>query len=127
MGFGGVSAVLVAMLAALLLPALLAMLGTKVDALSVRPWLRRVFRRPVGAPPTEDTGAWHRIAHIVMRRPIVFTVATVALLVVLALPFLRVQFGGIDERALPAEPRAGGRGDDPRGLRPTRPVPSGRS
>jgi trehalose monomycolate/heme transporter len=103
MGFGGVSAVLVAMLAALtLLPALLAMLGTKVDALSVRPWLRRVFRRPVGAPPTEDTGAWHRIAHIVMRRPIVFTVATVALLVVLALPFLRVQFGGIDERALPA-------------------------
>ena len=58
MGFGGVGAVLVAMLAALLLPALLAMLGTKVDALSVRPWLRRVFRRPVGAPPTEDTGAW---------------------------------------------------------------------
>jgi trehalose monomycolate/heme transporter len=103
MGFGGVSAVLVAMLAALtLLPALLAMLGTKVDALSVRPWLRRVFRRPVGTPVTEDTGAWHRIAHIVMRRPILFTVATVALLVVLALPFLRVQFGGIDERALPA-------------------------
>ena len=55
MGFGGMSAVLVAMLAALtLLPALLAMLGPKVDALSVRPWLRRVFRRPVarGRPPT---------------------------------------------------------------------------
>jgi trehalose monomycolate/heme transporter len=103
MGFGGMSAVLVAMLAALtLLPALLAMLGPKVDALSVRPWLRRVFRRPVGAPPTEDTGAWYRIAHVVMRRPVVFTVATVTLLVVLALPFLRVEFGGIDERALPA-------------------------
>ena len=103
MGFGGMSAVLIAMLAALtLLPALLAILGPKVDALSVRPWLRRVFRRPVGAPPTEDTGAWYRIAHVVMRRPVVFTVATVALLLVLALPFLRVQFGGIDERALPA-------------------------
>ena len=37
-----------------------------------------------------------------MRRPVVFTVATSALLVALALPFLRVQFGGIDERALPA-------------------------
>src|SRR4051794_3123036 len=37
MGFGGMSAVLVAMLAALtLLPALMAMLGPKVDALSVR-------------------------------------------------------------------------------------------
>jgi trehalose monomycolate/heme transporter len=103
MGFGGMSAVLVAMLAALtLLPALLAMLGPKVDALSVRPWLRRVFRRPVGAPPTENTGAWYRLAHIVMRRPIVFTVVTVALLIAMALPFLRVQFGGIDERALPA-------------------------
>ena len=42
MGFGGMSAVLIAMIAALtLLPALLAMLGPKVDALSVRPWLRR--------------------------------------------------------------------------------------
>ncbi|WP_324273473.1 MMPL family transporter [Blastococcus brunescens] len=47
MGFGGMSAVLIAMLAALtLLPALLAMLGPKVDALSVRPWLRRLVRRP---------------------------------------------------------------------------------
>src|SRR5688572_27341501 len=46
MGFGGMSAVLIAMLAALtLLPALLAMLGTRVDAVSVRPFLRRVFRR----------------------------------------------------------------------------------
>ena len=103
MGFGGMSAVLVAMLAALtLLPALLAMLGPKVDALSVRPWLRRIVRRPVGAPPTEDSGAWYRIAHGVMRRPVVVTLATVALLVALALPFLRVEFGGIDERALPA-------------------------
>src|SRR3954471_19368724 len=82
MGFGGMSAVLIAMVSALtLLPALLAMLGPKVDALSVRPWLRRVFRRPIGAPPTENTGAWYRLAHILMRRPIVFTVATVALLV----------------------------------------------
>ncbi|MCW2741921.1 MAG: hypothetical protein JWR45_2343 [Blastococcus sp.] len=103
MGFGGMSAVLVAMLAALtLLPALLAMLGPKVDALSVRPWLRRVLRRPVAAPPTEDSGVWYRIAHGVMRRPVVITLATVALLVGLALPFLRVEFGGIDERALPA-------------------------
>src|SRR5918997_2314880 len=103
MGFGGMSAVFIAMLAALtLLPALLAMLGPKVDALSVRPWLRRVFRRPVARPPMENTGAWYRIAHVVMRRPVVFTLATVALLVALALPFLRVEFGGIDERALPA-------------------------
>jgi RND superfamily putative drug exporter len=37
-----------------------------------------------------------------MRRPVLVTVAVVGLLVVLALPFLRVQFGAIDVRVLPA-------------------------
>jgi RND superfamily putative drug exporter len=102
MGFGGMSAVLIAMLAALtLLPALLAMLGPKVDALSVRPFFRRVFRRSP-AVTTTDHGIWYRIANSVMRRPVLYTVVVVGLLVALAWPFLRVQFGGIDERALPA-------------------------
>jgi RND superfamily putative drug exporter len=102
MGFGGMAAVLIAMLAALtLLPALLAMLGPKVDALSVRPWLRRVFRRPPARPVADGHGAWARIAHAVMRRPLLITVAVAGLLVVLALPFLRVEFGGVDERVLP--------------------------
>jgi RND superfamily putative drug exporter len=106
MGFGGMSAVLIAMLAALtLLPALLGMLGPKVDALSVRPWLRRLFRRPraemaISAP---EEGFWYRIGHSVMRRPVVYAVVVVGLLVALALPFLRVQFGGIDVRVLPAD------------------------
>jgi RND superfamily putative drug exporter len=101
MGFGGMSAVLIAMIAALtLLPALLAMLGPKVDALSVRPWLRRIFRRrPATADP--ERGGWARIAHSVMRRPVIYTLVVTVVLVTLALPFLRVQFGGIDERALP--------------------------
>ncbi|MGY1806876.1 MMPL family transporter [Blastococcus sp. SYSU D00669] len=100
MGFGGMSAVLIAMLAALtLLPALLGMLGPKVDALSVR----RLFRRGRPAPVVaEEHGAWYRIARAVMRRPLAITVAVTAVLVGLALPFLNVQFGGIDERVLPA-------------------------
>jgi trehalose monomycolate/heme transporter len=102
MGFGGIAAVVIAMIAALtLLPALLGMLGPRVDALSVRPLFRRLFRRPPRAT-TSDEGAWFRIAHAVMRRPVAITVATVAVLLVLALPFLRAQFGGIDERVLPA-------------------------
>src|SRR4051812_7287000 len=102
MGFGGMSAVLIAMLAALtLLPALLGMLGPKVDALSVRPWLRRVFRRAPAAPADERSGFWYRIATGVMRRPVLITVVVTGLLVALALPFLRVQFGGIDVRVLP--------------------------
>src|SRR4051794_15992422 len=104
MGFGGMSAVLIAMIAALtLLPALLAMLGPKVDALSVRPWLRRLFRRPVALRSDTAHGLWYRIAHSVMRRPVVYAVAVTALLVALALPFLKVQFGGIDVRVLPAD------------------------
>src|SRR4051812_14443604 len=103
MGFGGVSAVLIAMLAALtLLPALLGMLGPRVDALSVRPLFRRLFRRPAPVPTSDAHGAWYRIARIVMRRPVVVTVGVTALLIALALPFLRVQFGGIDVRVLPA-------------------------
>ena len=101
MGFGGMSAVLIAMLAALtVLPALLGMLGPRVDALSVRRLFRRGRSAEVATPA--EHGFWYRLAHSVMRRPIVYTVVVVAVLVGLALPFLRVQFGGIDVRVLPA-------------------------
>ncbi|GAA0922215.1 hypothetical protein GCM10009558_033910 [Virgisporangium aurantiacum] len=100
MGFGGTFAVLVAMLAALtVLPALLAVLGHRVNAL-------RIFRRrPVAF---SGDGGWARIAHSVMRRPVLYVLGVVTVLVLLALPFLRVQWGGFDERVLPrgAEPRA---------------------
>ncbi len=100
MGFGGMSAVVVAMLAALtLLPALLAVLGPRVDALSLRFLLRR-RRRPAHAD-TERDGTWYRIAHSVMRRPVVYALAVGVLLVTLALPFTRAEFGGIDVRAMP--------------------------
>jgi uncharacterized membrane protein YdfJ with MMPL/SSD domain len=106
MGYGGIAAVVIAMVAALtLLPALLGVLGHRVDALSVRGAARRLLRRP---PSRQDpaavagTGAWYRIAHSVMRRPVVYAVAIVAVLVAVGLPFLRVTFGGIDARALPA-------------------------
>ncbi|MCU1616489.1 MAG: hypothetical protein JWO98_4029 [Frankiales bacterium] len=107
MGLGGMSAVLVAMLAALtLLPALLGMLGPRVDALSVRPLFGRLARRPPAATTAvvaeDHRGAWYRIARSVMRRPVVYAVVVIAVLVTLALPFLRVQFGGIDVRVLPA-------------------------
>ncbi|KAB1137605.1 MMPL family transporter [Micromonospora sp. DSM 115977] len=107
MGLGGIAAVLVAMLAALtVLPALLAVLGRRIDALRVPlPW-RRGAR---GGRPTagETGGAWARIAHSVMRRPVRYLVGVTVLLAVLAAPFLGVSFGGFDDRVLPpdAEPR----------------------
>ncbi|KXK59164.1 hypothetical protein AWW66_25735 [Micromonospora rosaria] len=97
---GGMAAVLVAMLGALtVLPALLVVLGRRIDALRIPlPWRRRGPQRPV----EPGTGAWARIAHSVMRRPVPYLIGVTALLLALATPFLRVEFGGVDERVLPA-------------------------
>jgi len=99
MGFGGMAAVLVAMIASLtVLPALLAVLGHRVNALRIRgPWRRN---RAGAAGPRP--GAWERIARGVMRRPVLVIVGTVAVLAVLAAPFAGARFGGVDERVLPA-------------------------
>ncbi|MFD0747827.1 MMPL family transporter [Phytohabitans flavus] len=99
-GFGGMAAVLVAMLGALtVLPALLAVVGPRVNALRIpTPWRRREH--------VEGSG-WARLARSVMRRPWLYAVGVVAILAVFAAPAARMQFGGFDERVLPAgtEPR----------------------
>jgi len=96
MGYGGVATVVVDMLAALtVLPALLAVLGPRVNALRVR---RQVARPALD----EQSGAWYRIAHSVMRRPVVYVVVIVVALLALAAPFRHITWGGTDARALPA-------------------------
>ncbi|XRQ09299.1 MMPL family transporter [Actinomadura welshii] len=91
MGYGGIATVLVCMAGALtVLPALLAVLGPKVNALPLR-------RRG----PKPSRGWWGRVARSVMRRPVIYAVATAALLVTLGAPFLRINWGAIDAAALP--------------------------
>ncbi|HEV2450401.1 MAG TPA: MMPL family transporter [Streptosporangiaceae bacterium] len=93
MGYGGVATVLVDMIAALtVLPALLAVLGPRVNALRVR-------RRVRAAAPASG-GAWSRIAGSVMRRPVAYVVVIVAALLALGIPFLSVTWGGTDARVL---------------------------
>jgi len=97
MAYGGAAAVLVAMIAALTaLPALLAVLGHRVNSLRI-PFLKR--GNGLGSA---EHGAWYRLAHSVMRRPIRYVVVLVPLLLVLGIPFLQAQLGGVDHRALPA-------------------------
>ena len=96
MGYGGVATVLVDMIAALtILPALLALLGPRVNALRIR----RTVRRP---PVAEGQGAWYRLASSVMRRPVLYAVPIVVVLLALGSPFLKVTWGGTDATVLPA-------------------------
>jgi len=101
MGYGGVATVLVDMLAALtVMPALLAVLGHRVNALRIR----RSVRAPRGDETSADeaSGAWYRIAHSVMRRPVAYVVVIVIALLALGSPFRHIAWGGTDARALPA-------------------------
>ena len=91
--YAGVAVVLLALITSIVsLPALLTMLGTRVDA--VRIGRRRTER-------AEHEGAWHRIATLVMRRPVPIATVVVIFLVLLGAPFLRVEFGIPDDRVLP--------------------------
>ena len=101
MGYGGVATVLVDVLAALtVMPALLAVLGPRVNALRIR--------RRVAVPRGPDaSGAWYRLARSVMRRPVAYAAVIVVVLLALGSPFLRVTWGGTDAQALP--PGAGPR------------------
>jgi trehalose monomycolate/heme transporter len=96
MGYGGVATVLVDMLAALtVMPALLAVLGPRVNALRIR----RAVRRP---PAAEHTGGWYRLASSVMRRPLLYAIPIVVVLLALGSPFLRITWGGTDATVLPS-------------------------
>jgi len=72
MGIGGVLVTLIAALAAIVpLPALLALLGDRVNALAPR----RLQRTARAADRRASTGGWYRLAHAVMRRPVSVAVA----------------------------------------------------
>ena len=96
MGYGGVATVAVDMLAALtVLPALLAVLGHRVNALRIRRSVRK-------APTAEASGAWYRVARSVMRRPVAYVCVIVIGLLALGAPFLKISWGGTDARSLPS-------------------------
>jgi RND superfamily putative drug exporter len=91
--YAGIGVVAIAVAGALVaLPALLAVLGTRVNAGSL-PWLRR--------PRSAEAPFWGRLAARVMRRPWLAAGAVVAVLVAAALPLLSVEFGTPDDRVLP--------------------------
>ena len=98
LGIGGVLVISISMVMALtLLPAILSVVGHKIDSLRVLP-----KRKLTG-------GYWYALSRWVMRHPIAVFVPLVILLVLLGTPFLRVKLGVPWVNILPvsAESRAG--------------------
>ncbi|CAN5808183.1 MMPL family transporter [soil metagenome] len=79
--------------AVVVLPAMLAGLGRRIDALSLR-------RKPFD-PEASAHGFWHRMAVTVMRRPIPITLVIVTFLVVIGSPTAGMKLGFPDDRVLP--------------------------
>ncbi|MCJ0873405.1 MMPL family transporter [Streptomyces sp. AP-93] len=93
--YGGGAAIAIAMLSTLVvLPAVLAVLGHRIDLLPVGP--------PAYRPRTGRRWSWDRAARAVMRRPAGYGLGALAVLAVLTAPFLHASFETVDERVLPS-------------------------
>ena len=97
MGYAGASVVALAVFGALIpLPALLVMLGEKVNKGRVRR----------GALIQREDGRWAQVARFVMRKPITVVAASLAILFLFISPIGNAKFGQVDTDQLPATDRA---------------------
>ncbi|MEU4650023.1 MMPL family transporter [Nocardia fluminea] len=96
--YGAIATVSLAALTAItLLPAMLAILGTRVDL-----WGSRRLRRTKSAHEVEN-GFWGRSTQWVMRHPVKVASVLCVVLVLLILPARNLAFGGFSERYLPPD------------------------
>ncbi|HEY2569876.1 MAG TPA: MMPL family transporter [Solirubrobacteraceae bacterium] len=104
MGIGGALVTLSAGAVSLIvLPAVLVALGPRINALAPA----RLQRNAAQAARPAERGGWYRLARAVMRRPGMVALGTAVVLVVIALPALRLQLTPADAHVLPssAQPR----------------------
>lgn len=105
MGLGGALVVLLTCAAAMVvLPAMLALLGHRVNALAPA-WLQATDMH--GAPKSVEGGRWYRLAELVMRHPVSVALAAAAVLIALASPVPGITLTSANANTLPrsASPR----------------------
>jgi len=83
--------VLSAVIALLVVPSMLALLGTRIDALSIRR----------GPAVSDESDGWYRLARGVMRRPVAVALGSSALLLAAASPLLWTTLTGPSAQAVP--------------------------
>lgn len=102
----GLSGVLVATLAAasalVVLPAVLALLGTRVNKGAPKRWKQQTAE----ADKLLEKGFWYRLSRAVMKRPGIVAAVTAAALILVALPAFRTSFGSVDASVLPSSASA---------------------
>jgi uncharacterized membrane protein YdfJ with MMPL/SSD domain len=98
MGLGGTFVALFAALISLtVLPAVLTMLGTRVNAGAPK----FLQRRAEAETQSTQEGFWYRLSRFVMRRPLPIATLSALFLIVLGLPFLNIKFDTVDPTVLP--------------------------
>lgn len=98
MGLGGsLVALFAALISLTVLPAVLTLLGTRVNAGAPK-FLQR--RAEADARPAQ-AGFWYRLSRFVMRRPIPVATLSALFLIILGLPFLQIKFNTVDPTVLP--------------------------
>ena len=91
---GAITAMVACVVSLTALPALLMVLGDRVNALAPA----RLRHREV----LLQRGFFYRLSRLVMRRPVTIALVTSAALIAAGLPFLRIEFTGVDASVLPA-------------------------
>lgn len=92
---GSLTAVLAALISVTALPAILLLLGHRINSFAPK----RLQHKEI----PDGSGPWYHLARWVMKRAVFVTLLTSAALLVAGLPFLRIEFTGIDTRTLPAD------------------------
>jgi uncharacterized membrane protein YdfJ with MMPL/SSD domain len=90
---GAITALSAGIIALTALPALLMVLGPRINALAPARWRHHEI--------ATERGFWYRLSHFVMRRPVIVAVMTAAVLLLAGIPFTRIQFTGVDASVLP--------------------------
>ena len=91
-----------ALVAITVLPAMLALLGHRVNSGAPK----RLQRQVETESTTTTSGFWYRLSRFVMRRPAPIAIAAASVLIIAGIPFTRINFASADAGILPPDQSA---------------------